>query len=240
MMFCFFFSSRRRHTRCALVTGVQTCALPISRWNVMPPSDVFRVFERGGRNINTQFPEIGLPNPTGSIQRLEEPGRPDLKQSNRGPGTGLRIAIAVLNLHKTRLNDPYMWFMGTNDQPGDYRHSGCSGCHVIYANDREPRHSLTYAKFGRDGETATVDPTIVGKLAASGDDHDGAPADGHDAGGGHGSLIDPTRSHAPDHPRRTEAGHPSSNAFTSAKPTSTCELTRSVKGKRVSELVDSW
>src|SRR3546814_12816527 len=29
--FCFFFSSRRRHTRCALVTGVQTCALPIYR-----------------------------------------------------------------------------------------------------------------------------------------------------------------------------------------------------------------
>src|SRR3546814_9898209 len=34
MMF-FFFSSRRRHTRCALVTGVQTCALPISYF---PPS----------------------------------------------------------------------------------------------------------------------------------------------------------------------------------------------------------
>src|SRR3546814_5619448 len=33
---CFFFSSRRRHTRCALVTGVQTCALPIS-W---PPNPV--------------------------------------------------------------------------------------------------------------------------------------------------------------------------------------------------------
>src|SRR3546814_20663540 len=29
-MSLFFFSSRRRHTRCALVTGVQTCALPIS------------------------------------------------------------------------------------------------------------------------------------------------------------------------------------------------------------------
>src|SRR3546814_16702096 len=27
---CFFLSSRRRHTRCALVTGVQTCALPIA------------------------------------------------------------------------------------------------------------------------------------------------------------------------------------------------------------------
>src|SRR3546814_3355825 len=30
MCIVFFFSSRRRHTRCALVTGVQTCALPIS------------------------------------------------------------------------------------------------------------------------------------------------------------------------------------------------------------------
>src|SRR3546814_4514594 len=30
-VFFFFFSSRRRHTRCALVTGVQTCALPISK-----------------------------------------------------------------------------------------------------------------------------------------------------------------------------------------------------------------
>src|SRR3546814_8783242 len=29
-----FFSSRRRHTRCALVTGVQTCALPISTVDV--------------------------------------------------------------------------------------------------------------------------------------------------------------------------------------------------------------
>src|SRR3546814_14539583 len=31
----FFFSSRRRHTRCALVTGVQTCALPISVWETL-------------------------------------------------------------------------------------------------------------------------------------------------------------------------------------------------------------
>src|SRR3546814_10714357 len=32
VVFIFFFSSRRRHTRCALVTGVQTCALPILGW----------------------------------------------------------------------------------------------------------------------------------------------------------------------------------------------------------------
>src|SRR3546814_9320295 len=30
VIWCFFLSGRRRHTRCALVTGVQTCALPIS------------------------------------------------------------------------------------------------------------------------------------------------------------------------------------------------------------------
>jgi len=200
---------------------------PLPRWSVMPPSDVFRVFERGGRNINTQFPEIGLPNPTGSIQRLEEPGRPDLKQSNRGPGTGLRIAIAVLNIHKTRLNDPYMWFMGTNDQPGDYRQSGCAGCHVIYANDREPRHSLTYAAFGRDGETATVDPTIAGKTWKPDDGGHGgghAKAAAHAPGAeGHGALIDPAdaAAGAPVKPRG-ESGHPITHAFTRAIPTAQC------------------
>src|SRR3546814_8088837 len=33
VLWLFFFSSRRRHTRCALVTGVQTCALPISLYS---------------------------------------------------------------------------------------------------------------------------------------------------------------------------------------------------------------
>src|SRR3546814_6731797 len=36
LFFCFF-SSRRRHTRCALVTGVQTCALPILGESTIPP-----------------------------------------------------------------------------------------------------------------------------------------------------------------------------------------------------------
>src|SRR3546814_12643954 len=36
MFFLCFFSSRRRHTRCALVTGVQTCALPISYVKYVP------------------------------------------------------------------------------------------------------------------------------------------------------------------------------------------------------------
>jgi hypothetical protein len=133
---------------------------PLPAWQVIPPGDIFRVFERGGRNINPNFPEIGLPNSLGAIQRLEEPGRPDIRQSNRGPGTGLRIAVPVINIHKTRLNDPFTWFMGTNDQPGDYRTSGCGSCHVVYANDREIRHSSVYAAGGRDGQSQSADPTI--------------------------------------------------------------------------------
>ncbi len=49
--------------------GALAALYPLPTWQVTPPGDVFRVFERGGRNIGTQFPEIGLPNPTGSIQR---------------------------------------------------------------------------------------------------------------------------------------------------------------------------
>lgn len=133
---------------------------PLPAWETVPPADVFRIFERGGRNINTTFGETGLPNALGLIQRLEEPGRPDIKQSNRGPGTGQRVAIPLLNMTKTRLNDPNMWFIGTNDQPGDYRQSGCASCHVPYANDRDPRHSGQYAKYGHEGKTQTGDPTI--------------------------------------------------------------------------------
>ena len=186
---------------------------PLPSWQVTPPGDIFRVFERGGRNINTQFAEVGLPNPTGSIQRLEEPGRPDLKQSNRGPGTGLRVAIPVLNIHKTRLNDPLMWFMGTNEQPGDYRGSGCTGCHVIYANDREPRHSLIYAQYGRDGQSASVDPTIAAKVSGAGDaKHDGEKHENAKANP-HGGLV---------MPGTKDSGHPIRHAFTRAIPTAQC------------------
>jgi hypothetical protein len=140
--------------------GILPSLAPLPAWETIPPGDVFRVFERGGRVINTQFPEVGLPNSTGALQKLDEPGRPDIKQSNRGPGTGQRIAVPVINITKTRLNDPHLWFLGTNEQPGDYRSSGCTACHTVYANDRDPSRSGPYAKFGHEGKTQTSDPTI--------------------------------------------------------------------------------
>lgn len=140
--------------------GIVPQLMPIPKWENLPQGDIFRIFERGGRNIGNLFPETGLPNALGRLQRLEEPGRPDFRQSNRGPGTGARIAVPVINIHKSRLNDPYTWFLGTNDQPGDYRSSGCSSCHVVYANDRDPRHSGPYAQYGHDGTSLSIDPAV--------------------------------------------------------------------------------
>jgi hypothetical protein len=144
----------------ALERGILSQLYPLPRWENLEPGDIFRVFEDGGRNQLNTFPETGLPSATGLLQKLEEPGRPDVKQSNRGPGTGARIAVPVLNIHKTRLNDPNMWFLGTNDQPGDYRSSGCSACHVVYANNRDPRGASVYAAAGHDGTSRSADPTI--------------------------------------------------------------------------------
>jgi hypothetical protein len=140
----------------ATARGSLPSLLPLPRWEATQPGEYFRAFERGGVLNPSFFPEIGNPNP-----RLpEDPGRPDVRFSNRGPGTGTRISPALINLHKTRLNDPHLSFLGTNDHPGDYRSSGCSGCHVVYANDRDPAHSGPYAGFGHGGESATADPTI--------------------------------------------------------------------------------
>src|SRR3546814_7823718 len=61
LSFYFFFSSRRRHTRCALVTGVQTCALPISggvESMSRVPMGVARLnAEPHGEAFNRRFPE---------------------------------------------------------------------------------------------------------------------------------------------------------------------------------------
>ena len=130
--------------------GVLPELSPLYRWEVSQPGNILRVFERGGE----RKPEIGNPN------RLEQPGKPDDKLSDRGLGTELRTDPVFLGLQKTRLLDPILSLPGTNDHPGDYRSSGCSACHVIYANDRDPAHSGTYAQYGHSGFSASADRTI--------------------------------------------------------------------------------
>src|SRR3546814_18338079 len=62
MFTSFFFSSRRRHTRCALVTGVQTCALPIclrltGLYQKAVVDDMAFVDDSGDLKKNTLVPE---------------------------------------------------------------------------------------------------------------------------------------------------------------------------------------
>lgn len=123
---------------------------PMPRWEISQPGNVLRVFERGGKRRL----ETGLPD------REEEPGKPDKGLSARGFGSANRTDPVYLGLQKTRLMDPTLNFLGTNDHPGDYRSSGCSACHVVYANDRDPSHSAFYSNQGNLGRSITADSNI--------------------------------------------------------------------------------
>ncbi len=130
--------------------GVVAQLDPLPRFEMSQPGNVLRIFEPGGRFL----PEIGIP------ERMEEPGRPRTRLSVRGLGTGNRTDPVLVSANKTRLFDPTLNFIGTNDNPGDYRSSGCTACHVVYANDRSRIHSGPYAQYGNRGQTASQDPTI--------------------------------------------------------------------------------
>jgi hypothetical protein len=130
--------------------GILSFLDPIPRWEISQPGNVLRVFERGGKRRL----EVGLPD------KDEDPGKPDKGLSARGLGTAQRTDPIYLGLQKTRLHDPTLNFLGTNDHPGDYRSSGCTACHVIYANDRDPLHSAFYSTAGNMGMSQSADPSI--------------------------------------------------------------------------------
>src|SRR3546814_5463235 len=119
VIFIFFFSSRRRHTRCALVTGVQTCALPIC-WIHEVKYDGYRallavgggkakVFTRTGLDWSDKFALIAeaaaalpLSNALidGEIVAFKD-GRPDfstLKDAISNGGDMTLFVIALLSL----------------------------------------------------------------------------------------------------------------------------------------------
>src|SRR3546814_9709001 len=66
--FVFFFSSRRRHTRCALVTGVQTCALPISFTGV--DGEVRHDFGAVGVSLFGDYVRAKLKGDLGNLPRI--------------------------------------------------------------------------------------------------------------------------------------------------------------------------
>jgi len=123
---------------------------PLPRWEISQPGNILRVFERGGKRRL----EVGSPD------REEENGKPDKGLSQRGLGTNNRTDPVYLGLQKTRLLDPTLNFLGTNDHAGDYRSAGCTACHVIYANDTSKRSSGPYAAAGNQGFSQSADTKI--------------------------------------------------------------------------------
>ncbi|MFN6964755.1 MAG: hypothetical protein ACK4S4_13445 [Pyrinomonadaceae bacterium] len=130
--------------------GFLSFITPLPRWEISQPGNILRVFERGGRRRL----EVGLPD------KEEEPGKPDKGLSPRGLGTNNRTDPVYLGLQKTRLLDPTLNFLGTNDHPGDYRSAGCTACHVVYANDRSKDASGPYAAAGNQGHSQSADKSI--------------------------------------------------------------------------------
>ncbi|WP_435009824.1 hypothetical protein P12x_001060 [Tundrisphaera lichenicola] len=124
--------------------------MPLPKFENSQPANILRVFERGGKGRT----EVGIPNIFAS------PGKPEGKLSDRGLGTGNRTDPVYIGVAKTRLLDPTLNFLGTNDHAGDYRSSGCTACHVMYANDRSPVNSGEFARFGNGGNSFSIDPTI--------------------------------------------------------------------------------
>jgi hypothetical protein len=130
--------------------GILPFLEPLPRFNLSNPGNILRIFEKGGRKQLS----LGLPT-------ADEPnGKPERRLSERGLGTLNRTDPVFLGLQKTRLHDPLLGFLGSNDHPGDYRSSGCSACHVIYANDRSPTNSGWWSKYGHQGLSFTSDEMI--------------------------------------------------------------------------------
>src|SRR3546814_3946142 len=67
----FFFSSRRRHTRCALVTGVQTCALPIS-FGLLGSEFIPQLDEQNLALASTRVPSVSLEQSLAMQRKVEE------------------------------------------------------------------------------------------------------------------------------------------------------------------------
>ena len=175
-------------------------AAPLPHWEVTQPSNVFRIFEKGSRLGTAALGLNGLASPVpGLPDKNEDPGRPNNRSSDRGLGTLNRVDLPTLNVHKTRLNDPHLSMFGTNDGPGDFRGSGCTACHVVYANDRDPIHSGPWAQYGNTGKGNVGDK-------ANWLQH---PDHKHDA------KADPTIP-------QDRSGHPVAHRFTRAIPSSTC------------------
>src|SRR3546814_448611 len=153
-MFLFFFlSSRRRHTRCALVTGVQTCALPIYRvvWSGPREGLRYSLFSAtvvvsdseqpdrdtlGKQEPLRRLPPIGerqLPHGDGLPPRSQpllagiEPDLPATEQQNLGPAMQAALSQLVIGLGNQDRTSAVSGKSGPmRVKSGSRRHASCA------------------------------------------------------------------------------------------------------------------
>src|SRR3546814_20443374 len=97
-LYVFGFSSRRRHTRCALVTGVQTCALPISAWKtplLVAVALVSLTLPRVGALTVRLAAVTRMPSRRSSWSKSPA-GSGNVAVSSTGAGSGLPVGTRVL------------------------------------------------------------------------------------------------------------------------------------------------
>src|SRR3546814_17298368 len=119
MCACFFFSSRRRHTRCALVTEVQTCALPIL--------GACSIGEHDARPVVVREDERAFDRP----RRDDDLLRPHLPQPFAWLAGGPPSGVIGQLLGKA---DPSMWTLAESDGSRQQR-DVWTGCQASYDSD---------------------------------------------------------------------------------------------------------
>src|SRR3546814_4822482 len=156
----FFFSSRRRHTRCALVTGVQTCALPI-----------WRLVDRRGNDTRTHFVDqaehlfFGRPGAFLDAVAFERLGGGATALVERGDEavTGRHLRLHVRILHNTP-PDCFLKFAATLSSGPAFRNCGTGRCrHTAVGVSRglcpPPRLAESLRRTGSSNHfTANQDP----------------------------------------------------------------------------------
>src|SRR3546814_8590057 len=94
MYVAFFFSSRRRHTRCALVTGVHTCALPICKRLIGLPMNVeYKALAAEGKTAHGLSPVVVILDELGQVRGSQDPFVEALETAQGAYDDGLQLVI---------------------------------------------------------------------------------------------------------------------------------------------------
>ena len=144
-------TTRRSRRRTPELRGILPFLDPLPRFNLSNPGNILRIFEKGGEK---QL-QLGLPTAGRTARQTAAPSCPS--------AVSARSIASTRSSSVCKRRDCTIRCSASSARtitPGDYRSSGCSACHVVYANDRSPTNSGWWSKYGHQGLSFTADKTI--------------------------------------------------------------------------------